>query len=230
MCDTSVSSTLTLVSSTLMSQIVSSVAASLFSVPWIAVSPFSTIEARDLARSSARGSSSCRARSRRRAASPCAWSTWYCAASSVALVTSSAVRSCSSCSSDTSCGLALLDLRRPLVVVAAPAPRWPRACRSWRPGAPPALPASARPRPGTSRDRSAEQLALGHHLSLLDGELDDAPGDVGAHVDLGVRLDLPAGGDRRDEVASLHGLDAHLDTLGAAGRGDGPRGQQHDGE
>ena len=39
---TSVSSTFTLVSSTLMSAIVSSVAASLFSVPWMAVSPFST--------------------------------------------------------------------------------------------------------------------------------------------------------------------------------------------
>ena len=40
---TSVSSTFTLVSSTLMSAIVSSVAASLFNVPWIAVSPFSTL-------------------------------------------------------------------------------------------------------------------------------------------------------------------------------------------
>ena len=39
---TSVSSTFTFVSSTLMSAMVSSVAASLFSVPMIAVSPFST--------------------------------------------------------------------------------------------------------------------------------------------------------------------------------------------
>jgi len=41
-------------------------------------------------------------------------------------------------------------------------------------------------------------LTSRHHLTFLDGKTHDATADVSADVDLGVRLHLSAGGDRRN--------------------------------
>src|SRR5207244_7300367 len=58
-----------------------------------------------------------------------------------------------------------------------------------------------------------EELALLDQIAFAHGNPRDAARDVGADVHLLLGLNLPAGGDRRDEVAPAHGLEAHLDAL-----------------
>src|SRR5207237_2368626 len=61
-----------------------------------------------------------------------------------------------------------------------------------------------------------QELARGHHLAFLDGEPDDAAADVGADVYLCVRLNLTAGSNRSDQIASLYLLDADFSGLVSA--------------
>jgi len=46
-----------------------------------------------------------------------------------------------------------------------------------------------------------QELTPLDQIAFLDAKLDDPPGDVGADVDLGLGLDLPARRDRRHQVA-----------------------------
>ena len=67
-----------------------------------------------------------------------------------------------------------------------------------------------------------QELALLHQVALLHRDLDDAAGDVGADVHLGLGLDLAAGGDGGDQVASADtassGPRCRLPFLAAVGR------------
>ena len=200
-----------------MSLIVSSMAASLLNVPGTAVSPCSTVSrvtwpdigakivvlSSELLRRSSR-----RDRPGRRAC---------LAASTSALFTSTAVLSCSSCSSDDErARFCLLDLGRAIVAASCACSRLRLGLRELR--------AARRERrlralDGGLRLRRVDleqELAGLHHLAFLDGELDDLAADVGRDVDLGLRPHLAARRDRRDQVALLHRLDADFDRLVAA--------------
>ena len=64
-----------------------------------------------------------------------------------------------------------------------------------------------------SRIDLEQELPLGHHIAVLHRQPHDASGDVGAQVDLGVRLHLAARSHRSDEVSSRDFLDADLGRL-----------------
>ena len=67
-----------------------------------------------------------------------------------------------------------------------------------------------------------QELSLRDQSAFLHREADDAAADVRGDVDLRLRLHLAACRHGRDEIALLHGLDAHFGALVAAlCRGDG---------
>src|SRR3970040_814703 len=58
-----------------------------------------------------------------------------------------------------------------------------------------------------------EQIALLHEVAFPHAKLDDPPRDIGAHVHLGHRLDLPAGRNGGDEGPRRGCFETHFDAL-----------------